>query len=51
MIFVFQDQKGLAEEEVWGEIWLPHHFSQHGEILERQTHNFQLHITLLYYVA
>lgn len=27
-----QDQEGLAEEEVWSEVWLPDNFSQHGEV-------------------
>lgn len=29
--FILQNQEGVAEEEVRGEIWLPDHFTQHGE--------------------
>lgn len=28
---LLQDQEGLAEEEVWSEIWLPDNLPQHGE--------------------
>lgn len=29
--FILQDQEGLAEEEMWSEIWLSDHFPQYGE--------------------
>lgn len=29
--FILQYQEGVAEEEVWSEIWLPDHFTQYGE--------------------
>lgn len=29
--FILQNQEGVAEEEVRGEIWLPDHFTQHSE--------------------
>lgn len=31
VLFTPQNQKGVAEEEVWREIWLPDYLTQYGE--------------------
>lgn len=37
-VFVSQNQEGVAEEEMWSQVWLSDHLSQHGEVPASYTH-------------
>lgn len=44
-IFILQDQKGVAKEEMWSQIWLLDHLPQYGENYQT-IHKIKVHLSV-----